>query len=203
MTNEVFNIFASVGIGLTFLASLTAIIVSVISLKSSKAIARQSGYLNTITVARERWQSIMREKSSMYYTQISRICSGHEDNLHNIHNELIMYHYSITLLLFEKDKPIIEHMDVIKEQSLEIIKLYDQIKQRCEELGNQPGIDTEKDCSVLQARQEIAVRKNKILTIDFTHVSNEISRLLEAEWRKQQDEATRMWDQTTSGLKPD
>lgn len=33
MSNEVFNIFSAIGIGLTFLASIAAVIVSIISLR--------------------------------------------------------------------------------------------------------------------------------------------------------------------------
>ena len=40
MSDEVFNIFSAIGIGLTFLASIAAVIVSVISLRYSLLILK-------------------------------------------------------------------------------------------------------------------------------------------------------------------
>lgn len=76
MSNEVFNIFSTIGIVLTFTASMAAVIVSIISLKYSNKVAKQSEYLNTITASRDKWSYSLRECSSLYFTQIARICSG-------------------------------------------------------------------------------------------------------------------------------
>ena len=47
MPDEVFNIVSAIGIGLTFLASIAAVIVSIISLRYSNKVAKRSGYLSS------------------------------------------------------------------------------------------------------------------------------------------------------------
>ena len=76
VSNEAFNIFSVIGIGLTFLASIAAVVVSIISLKCSNKVAKRSGYLSTITASRDKWSNSLRESSSLYFTQIARLCSG-------------------------------------------------------------------------------------------------------------------------------
>ena len=106
MSNEVFNIFSSVGIGLTFLASIAAVIVSIISMRYSNKAAQRSGYLTTITASRDKWSNSLRENASLYFTQIERICNGNEADLEGIYNELTRYHFAIALLLFQQDQEI-------------------------------------------------------------------------------------------------
>lgn len=127
MSNEVFNIFSAIGIGLTFLASIAAVIVSIVSLRCSNKVAKRSGYLSTITARRDKWSNSLRENSSLYFTQIARICSGQEDDLEEINNELTRYHFSIVLLLFAQDEEIHNNMSVVRSKAFEIV---DQSKDR-------------------------------------------------------------------------
>lgn len=69
MSSEVFNIFSAIGIVLTFLASIAAVIVSIISLRYSNKAEKRSGYLNTITASRNKWSNSLRDSSSLYFTQ--------------------------------------------------------------------------------------------------------------------------------------
>lgn len=48
------NVFSAVGIGLTFLASVAAVIVSIISLRYSNNVAKRSGYLSIFTASRDK-----------------------------------------------------------------------------------------------------------------------------------------------------
>lgn len=122
MPNEVFNIFSTIGIGLTFLASIAAVIVSIISLRYSNKATKRSGYLSTITASRDKWSNSLRESSSLYFTQIARICSGQENNLEEIYNELTRYHFAIVLLLFEQHKEIHNNMSAVRNKAFEIVE---------------------------------------------------------------------------------
>ena len=70
MNDELFNLFSAIGIGLTFIASVGAIIVSIISLRQTNKATKHTGYLNTISTTRYKWSTSIREQASMYFTQI-------------------------------------------------------------------------------------------------------------------------------------
>lgn len=196
MSDEVFNIFSTIGIGLTFLASIAAVIVSVISLRYSNKVAKRTGYLSTITAGREKWSNSLRENASMYFTQIARICNGQEDNLEEIYNELTHYHFAIVLLLFEKNKEIHNNMSAIRSKAFEIVDLNNMIKQQYNKLTDSTNITAshiESQGVVIQARQKIYDLRCSILSDYQEKVFDGIRVLIETEWRKQQYEATDMW----------
>ena len=137
MSDNIFNIISAIGIGLTFLTSMAAVIVSIISLKNSNKIAKHSGYLNTITVSRNKWVNSLRENSSLYFTQIARICNGQEENTDEIYNELTRYHFEIILLLYDQEDDVDEKvseelhniMSAVRSNALEIVNQSNIIKQ--------------------------------------------------------------------------
>lgn len=195
MPNEVFNIFSAIGIGLTFLASLAAVIVSIISLRYSNKAAKRSGYLSTITPSRDKWSYSLRESSSLYFTQIARICSGKDDNLEEIYNELAHYHFAIELLLFKQDEEINNDMSAVLNKAFEIVEQNNIIKQQYKELNVSPNTmetDIESQVVVVNARQKMHDLRCSILNDYQKRIFNGIRVLLELEWRKQQYEATRM-----------
>ena len=114
MNEELFNLFSAIGIGLTFIASVGAIIVSIISLRQTNKATKHTGYLNTISATRYKWSTSIREQASMYFTQITRLCGDQESNVIEIYNELVHYHFAISLLLFENDKKLQDKLDRIK-----------------------------------------------------------------------------------------
>lgn len=196
MTTEVFNIFSAIGIGLTFLASIAAVIVSIISLSYSNKVAKRSGYLNTITASRDKWSNLMRESASLYFTQITRICGGQEDNLAEIYNELTRYHFAIVLLLFEQDKEIHNYMSTVRNKAFEIVDQSNIINQQYMKLNASPNITEtyiESQEMVVKARQKIYDLRCSILNEYQGRIFDGIRKLLECEWRKQQYEATDMW----------
>lgn len=196
MSNEVFNIFSAIGIGLTFLASIAAVIVSIVSLRCSNKVAKRSGYLSTITASRDKWSNSLRESSSLYFTQIARICSGQEDDLEEINNELTRYHFSIVLLLFAQDEEIHNNMSVVRSKAFEIVDQSNIINQQYKKLKESPNATEayiESQEAVVKARQKIYDLRCSILNDYQWRIFNGISNLLEGEWRKQQYEATDMW----------
>lgn len=196
MSNEVFNIFSAIGIGLTFLASIAAVIVSIVSLRCSNKVAKRSGYLSTITASRDKWSNSLRENSSLYFTQIARICSGQEDDLEKINNELTRYHFSIVLLLFAQDEEIHNNMSVVRSKAFEIVDQSNIINQQYKKLKESPNATEayiESQEAVVKARQKIYDLRCSILNDYQWRIFNGISNLLECEWRKQQYEATDMW----------
>lgn len=196
MSNEVFNIFSAIGIGLTFLASIAAVIVSMVSLRCSNKVAKRSGYLSTITASRDKWSNSLRESASLYFTQIARICSGQEDDLEEINNELTRYHFSIALLLFEQDEEIHNNMSVVRNKAFEIVDQSNIINQQYKKLKESPNATEayiESQEVVVKARQQIYDLRCSILNDYQWRLFNGIRNLLEREWRKQQYEATDMW----------
>lgn len=184
MTDEVFNIVSAIGIVLTFLASIAAVIASIISLKYSYKIAKRSGYLNTITASREKWSDSLRDSAILYFTQIARICSEQEDNLGEIYNELTHYYFAIVLLLFEQDKELYHNMSIVQGKASEIVKQSNII--------NQQSIKecTENQEIVIEAREKINMLRRSILYDYQEKIFKRIRDLIEREWRKQQYEAT-------------
>lgn len=196
MSNEAFNIFSAIGIGLTFLASIAAVVVSIISLKCSNKVAKRSGYLSTITASRDKWSNSLRESSSLYFTQIARLCSGQENNLEEIYNELTHYHFAIILLLFEQDEEIHNNMSAVRSKAFEIVDQSNIINQQYKKLQESPNITEtyiESQEIVIRARQKIYDLRCSILNDYQGRIFNGIRNLLEREWRKQQYEATDMW----------
>lgn len=196
MSDDIFNIFASIGIGLTFLASVGAIIVSLISLKASNKVAKRAGYLNTITVSRDKWSAALRENSSLYFAQISRLCGGKENDLVGIYNELTRYHFAISLHLFEQDKDLYDNMNTVLSKASEIVDLNNIIEQQYKKKGCSLGIVKpylEKQDIVIQSRNKITELRHSILNEHQEAIFNGIRALIEIEWRKQQYEATDMW----------
>lgn len=197
MSDEVLNIFSAIGIGLTFLASLAAVIVSIISLRYSNKTAKRSGYLSTITPSRDKWSYSLRESSSLYFTQISRMCSGQEDNLEEIYNELTHYHFTIALLLFEQDEKINNDMNAVLSKAFEIVEQNNIIKQQYKELSVSPNTmqtDIESQEVVVNARRKIHALRCEILNGYEKRIFKGIRALIECEWKKQKYEATRMWN---------
>lgn len=194
MSDEMFNMFSSIGIGLTFLASMAAVIVSIISLRCSNKAAKRSGYLNTITASRDRWSNSLRENASLYFTQIARICSGQENNLGDIYNELTHYHFAIILLLFEQDKELHDNMSALRNKAFEIVGQNSIIDSQYNNRGfiNYNKAEIENSDIVIQARKEIHELRYTILEYYQGRIFYGISELLEREWRKQQYEATKM-----------
>ena len=181
MTNEIFNIFATIGIGLTFLTSLLAVIVSVISLQSTKKSADRAGYLSTITSGREKWQFALRESASGYFTQIARLCDEQEhSDLSLIYNELVKYHFEIILLIFKQDIKLHDTMEAIREIASKIVAVNNVI------ITNGKSMD----------KEELNKLQDKICEMRFFIVENhrdavfdEVQRLVEEQWRRQQGEA--------------
>lgn len=194
MSNEVFNIFSAVGIGLTFLASIAAVIVSIISMRYSNKAAQRSGYLSTITASRDKWSTSLRESASLYFTQIERICSGQEENIEEIYNELTRYHFAIALLLFKQDQEIHDNMSILRSKAYEIVTQSNLLKRQYRELlaHHFTEADIERQASVVQARQTISTLRRSIINEYQVEIFNGIQALLECEWRKQQYEATKM-----------
>lgn len=196
MSNEAFNIFSVVGIGLTFFTSIAAVVVSILSLKCSNKVAKRSGYLSTITASRDKWSNSLRENSSLYFTQIARLCSGQENNLEEIYNELTHYHFAIILLLFKQDKEIHDNMSAVRSKAFEIVGQNNIINQQYKKFQKSPNItDTyiESQDMVIRARQKIYDLRFSILNDYQGRIFDGIRNLLECEWRKQQYEATDMW----------
>lgn len=196
MSNEIFNVFSAIGIGLTFLASVAATIISIVSLKCSNRAAKQSGYLNTITASRDRWSNSLRESASLYFTQIARICNGQEENLKEIYNELMQYHYAIILLLFEQDKEIHDNMSAVRSKAFEIVDQKNIIITLYEKNQGLVSINrtaVENLDVVVQARKKIYELRCSILEEYQDKIFNGLTELLEREWRKQQYEATEMF----------
>lgn len=196
MSNEIYNIFSAIGIGLTFLASIAAVVVSIISLRYSNKTAKRSGYLNTITVSRDKWSNLLRESASLYFTQIERMCSGQEDNLAEIYNELTHYHFAIVLLLFKQNAEIQNNMNAVRKKAFEIVNqsnIIDQQYKQMEGLHNITKAYIESQDIVVNARQKMYDLRCSISN-DFTGlIFDGLRALLELEWRKQQYEATDMW----------
>lgn len=196
MSNELFNIFSAIGIGMTFFASIASVIVSIISLKYSNKVAKRTGYLSTITASRDKWSNSLRESSSLYFTQIARICSGQEKNLEEIYNELTQCHFAIVLLLFEQDKEIHNNMSAVRSKAFEIVEQSNIINQQYKNLQGDPDITEtyiESQEMVIKARQKIYDLRCSILNDYQEKVFDGIRYLLEREWRRQQYEATGMW----------
>lgn len=188
MNEELFNLFSAIGIGLTFIASVGAIIVSIISLRQTNKATKHTGYLNTISTTRYKWSTAIREQASMYFTQITRLCGNQETNVIEVYNELVHYHFAISLLLFENDKELQSKLDTVKELAWNIVCN----NQIIDMYYNQPNMTKEYIESldiVIKARRKIYECKCSIINDYQNEIFKDIRALVELEWRKQQDEA--------------
>lgn len=198
MTDELFNVVASVGIALTFIASIIAIIVSLASLKASNKAAKRSDYLGTITASRERWSISLRENASFYFTQIGRICGGQEENLAEIYNELTRCHFAIVLLLFEQDSALHDNMSAVRNKAFQIVDQNKIIENQFNKYKDSPNMTielVEEMDIVISARKKMYELRCSILEEYQGEIFKQIQALNESEWRKQQYEATEMWNE--------
>lgn len=157
---------------------------------------KRSGCLSTITASRDKWSNSLRENSSLYFTQIARICSGQENNLEEIYNELTRYHFAIVLLLFEQDEEIYNNVSAVRNKAFEIVdqsKIINQQYMKMNESSNITAAYIESQEMVVKARQKIYDLRCSILNDYQERIFDGIRYLLECEWRKQQYEATDMW----------
>ena len=192
MSDSMYNIFSAVGIGLTFLVSLSAVIVSIISLQHTHKAAKHSAYLNTITSSRYKWTSTLRECASLYFTQIARICNDRDENLEEIYNELTRYHFAIILLLSEKDTKLHNQMSIVRSKAAEIVRQDNIIKaeyKKNEGFLSHNKDDIESQELVIKARQIIHDLRGAIMYEYQNNIFNCITALLESEWEKQKYEA--------------
>lgn len=195
MTTENLNIFYAIGIVLTFISSIITTIVSIISLKSSNKKSEQSLYSSTITSSRGKWTTSMRDNASLYFTQITRICSEQEDNPLEIYNELTRYHFSILMLLSDEDKKLHDNMSAIRSKAFEIVHQNSIIEQQYNIYGNTcAAAQIEKHTTVINARNEIKNLRWSILKEYQSKVFEEICFLIQREWERQKYEATNMWN---------
>ena len=196
MTTENLNIFYAIGIVLTFISSIITTIVSIISLQSSNKKSEQSLYSSTITSSRGKWTTSMRDNASLYFTQITRICSEQEDNPLEIYNELTRYHFSILMLLSDEDTELHNNMSAIRSKSLDIVQQDSIIKQQYNIYGEScSNIEIERQAIVVNARNKIKELRCSILKEYQSKVFDEICFLIQREWERQKYEATNMWNQ--------
>lgn len=196
MTTENLNIFYAIGIVLTFISSIITTIVSIISLQFSNKKSEQSLYSSTITSSRGKWTTSMRDNASLYFTQITRICSEQEDNPLEIYNELTRYHFSILMLLSDEDTELHNNMSAIRSKSLDIVQQDSIIKQQYNIYGEScSNIEIERQAIVVNARNKIKELRCSILKEYQSKVFDDICFLIQREWERQKYEATNMWNQ--------
>ena len=199
MSATTFNIFAAIGICLTFIASLSAVFVSIASMRNSKKTTKHANYINAITATRYKWSVDVRKSASNYFALIARLCGGQEEDLVSIFNNLIVCHFEIVLLIFKQDKKLHDLMSAIRSKAFEIVANHNLIIWQYEKYKNSlthhPSI-VESEKSVIEARTKINELRRSILEEYQSPVFDEIRVLIENEWRKQQYEATQMWDDT-------
>ena len=197
MTQELFFLFSAIGILLTFLASITAVVVSLVSMKSSKQTTKQTNYQNIISTARAKWQSDLRESASKYFAQIALLCEGRGD-LSEALCEFTRYHFAVSLLFFKQDdrRPLHNEMSAIKKKTSKMVDLLCVIMDEYREERQSPDkriAKIESMDSIISARKEIDELRSSILNDHQHNVFDEIQKFVEIEWRKQQYEATDMW----------
>ncbi|MBD5534514.1 MAG: hypothetical protein HDQ99_02420 [Lachnospiraceae bacterium] len=196
MTEKLYYLCSAIGILLTFFASIAALIVSIISMKSSEKTAKHTNYQNIISTGRAKWQSDLRECASKYFTQIARLCGNQENDLTNILNELTLYHFAIVLLLFKQDEHLHNEMSAIRKKAFRIVDLTNMISDEYLKIGQNidnliPEIENKE--MVISARSSIRELRMSIINDHQHNVFNEIQILIEREWVKQKYEATDMW----------
>lgn len=103
-------------------------------------------------------QNSLRENSSLYFTQIARICSGQEDSLEEIYNKLTRYHFTIVLLSFEQDKETHNNISAVRNKAFEIMDQSKIINQQYMKMNESPNITEayiESQEMVIKVRQKI------------------------------------------------
>lgn len=198
MTEELFRVYSVIGILLTFLSSLAAVIVSTVTIRATRKMTKQTNYQNTISASRAKWQSDLREAASKYFTQIARLCGGQENNMTEIYNELTLCHFTIVLLIFKQDESLHNEMSIIRDKARKIIDYFGLINNQYHQVHRSPEVlvpEVENIDTVIVARRKIFELRNSIVEEHQYKVFDEIHVLIEAEWKKQQYEATEMWEQ--------
>lgn len=185
MTNETFS---AIGMVLTFLASMSATLVSIKSLKCSNKTAKRTGYLNTITASRKKMISALRENASMYFTQISRICNCQEENLDEIYNELTRYHYAVILLFNKHDKKTHDRMDYVRSYALDIVEANKKISTIYKNNFDLFPEEIEELEEIKEARNIIRRRRNSIY-YEQSEIFPSITNIILRERNKQEQEA--------------
>jgi len=188
--NNLSDLITAVGIGLTFLASISAVIVSILSMRQNKELADSSSelakttaertaYLTSISSARERWGYRLRESGSHYFAQLECICRASGEELEAAYQEFSRRHYAISLLFFEQDKAPLALLESIHGHAQALLALDSSPcwgdKEREETFQNWR---VHKD-AILQEGQEL-------LTM--------LRAYAEGEWHKQQYETTEKWE---------
>lgn len=196
MTEKLYYLCSAIGILLTFFASIAALIVSIISMMSSKQTAKHTNYQNIISTGRAKWQYDLREYASKYFTQIARLCGNQEKDVTSIFNDLTLYHFAIVLLIFKQDKQLHDEMSIIREKAFRIVNFSNMISN--EYLKKGYNIDNyvpeiENNENIILARRSIRELRYAIINNHQYRVFNMIQTLIENEWRKQKYEATDMW----------
>ena len=172
MTSETFNIVASFGIGLTFLASIAAVFVSLLSLKNAKLLTKYTGGVSTISPARERWQISLRENASSYFMMVNKLCSNYEHNWQTELSEFTRLHFEISFLIFKQDTRLQGYLNRIRNVIDEIANLHQATKAA-----------NSKDC-----RQKLSDLQKQTSDDLLPQVFDMIQKLIEDEWRKMQRE---------------
>lgn len=196
MTERLYYLCSAIGILLTFFASIAALIVSIISMNSSKQTAKHTNYQNIISTGRAKWQYDLRECASKYFTQITRLCGNQEKDVTEIFNKLTLYHFAIVLLIFKQDRELHDEMSAIREKAFRIVDLSNMISDEYLKKGyniDNPILEIENNEMIISARRDIRQLRKSILNDHQHKVFNEIQILIEREWVKQKYEATDMW----------
>ena len=190
MTDDVFQ---AIGILLTFLASMAATVVSAISLWFSNRATKKTIHLNTVTVSRDKWAQSLRENAAAYFTQVTRICTGdEEEEMVEIYNQLTHYHFAIVLLQKGEDDTLHNNMSAIRDYAHRIIKYNEVIERIYEEKANLSVEEIESNEEMMQLRSQIFEIREEIIPGYRNAVFNKIKALLKQEWEDLQKEATEM-----------
>jgi len=185
------DIITAVGIGLTFLASSAAVVVSVLSLRQNKKLsdssselakttAERTAYLTSISSARERWGYRLRESASHYFAQLECICRASGEELEAAYQEFSRRHYAISLLFFERDETPLALLDSIHGHAQALLALD---SSPC--WGDEEREETFRNWRL--HKDAILRESGELLTV--------LRAYAEGEWRKQQYETTEKWEE--------
>lgn len=122
MSEELFRLFSIIGIGVTFLASLSAVVVSLIGIIKNNRQAKMTTYNNVITAQRLQKEVKLREAAISYATQITRLCSITDDDYLDAYKELTKAHYAIVLSLATTNDPLHDDMSHIRALALNVVQ---------------------------------------------------------------------------------
>ena len=200
--NNLSDLITAVGIGLTFLASISAVIVSAVSMKQNKELsertmaqnkeladssselakttAERTAYLSSISTARERWGYRLRESASHYFAQLECICRASGEELEAAYQEFSRRHYAISLLLFERDEMPLALLDSIHGHAQALLALD---SSPC--WGEEEREETFRNWRL--HKDAILRESQELLTV--------LRAYAEGEWRKQKYETTEKWEE--------